>query len=726
MPWVAVLSFMMAAGIAARVLVTDRLLYEIWADRDLSRAEELFRRPSFTGAEFDRGGRTPGGFYYLLLRAYLMLGKDPARAQLGAVALDVIALLALADAARRHVGWPAGLAVGGFYAAAPAVLDQLRIAAYNPTNAIPFGVLAHVFFLEALVARRAWALSAALGLVALAAQIHFSYALLVPLFILVLVVQRVRLGARAWAAAAVVFVLAYAPYLVADGRAGWPNLREIGKRQGVLATPAILALLHRNAAPEAHPRLDSLADVLLAFPPAVVATPWRRLGPVLLYRVPAWRLFPIMMLAGFLVLLLRAWWRPGLSPSSSATRRVATAALTIIGAGLALLSLRNTSLVVRYVLFLVPSATLLLGCAFQAYAEALVAAPRWWSKTLLNVVLLYWAALFANAGTLWWYAVGQRPVLTTARWQRLIADLQGEMALGPEDLVTRVAVFDGSRERWALLSPTEAAGAYLVRAFARPRPGDPRGRCAAVLVPSAAGEPVGAAEVSEALSLLPTTPAPVDVRLAAPSGDAVIVSYRLPGGGCYHNLGDRYVLLPEEELIAAQGLGAGPSSGAAREIPAAPGRRFVVTLTSARPERWPLRALVEVTVQDGLVSATLHSNELRGYDGISSLRARGTALVLRGGSRAWRVPIYEGTLGGWFTAAQTPWRGAPVAVPAGTYAVDLSVDEVAFLESEGWEGPRPVALTPALEVVRPGPPRADATGPAPPPAGRASPGTPGR
>ncbi|HLQ23026.1 MAG TPA: hypothetical protein VK132_07460, partial [Gemmatimonadales bacterium] len=55
LPWIFVLGFAITAGIAARFLILDRLLYEIWADRDLSRAEELLRRPRFTGAEFDRG-----------------------------------------------------------------------------------------------------------------------------------------------------------------------------------------------------------------------------------------------------------------------------------------------------------------------------------------------------------------------------------------------------------------------------------------------------------------------------------------------------------------------------------------------------------------------------------------------------------------------------------------------------------------------------------------------
>ena len=211
--------FAIAAGIVARFLIVDRVLYEIWADRDLSRAEELFRRPVFTGAEFDRGGRTPGGFYYLLLRAYLLLGRSPTQVQLGTVALDVVALVTLGAVMRRRLGWPAGLAGAAFHACSPTVFGHLTFAAYNPTNAMPFGVLAHAFFLETLLGGRHGALPIAFFFVALAAQIHLSYALLLALFALVLTVQRVRIDRRAWAAALLAFTIPYVPYLVSDGLA---------------------------------------------------------------------------------------------------------------------------------------------------------------------------------------------------------------------------------------------------------------------------------------------------------------------------------------------------------------------------------------------------------------------------------------------------------------------------------------------------------------------------
>lgn len=384
LPWVVVLGFAIVAGIAARLLILDRLSYQIWADRDLARAEEMFQRPWLTGAEFDRGGRTPGGFYYLLLKAYLLLGRGPERVHLGTVALDVVALVALALVLRRRVGWAAGLAAAAFYACSPVVIDQLRFAAYNPTNALAFGVLAHVFFLEALLGRRPRALPIALILVALAAQIHFSYALLVPVFALVLAVKRVRLGGRAWALALAAFVAAYVPYLVADGLRGWPNLREIGARQDVLATPAALALV-RGAPPGARPRLDTLLNLLFAFPPGV-ATPWRSLGSLTLYRVGAWRLFPLVMLTAFLI--SGAWTSARGGPGAEGTRRTwraASAALLVIAAGVLLLSVRNTSFVIRYVLFLVPAVAVLHGCAFQAFADALAATPRSWRKAVLKI-----------------------------------------------------------------------------------------------------------------------------------------------------------------------------------------------------------------------------------------------------------------------------------------------------------------------------------------------------
>ena len=301
------------------------------------------------------------------------------------------------------------------------------------------------------------------------------------------------------------------------------------------------------------------------------------------------------------------------------------------------------------------------------------------------------------------------------------------MGFGPRDLLERVVLVDATREQPAFMGPTRTAGAYLAGVFAEHGPGSAQGRCALVLLSSPDGPAVTADRTREALGLLPATPALLDVRTFAGRGDMTIVSYRLQSGSCYHNLNDRYVLSPEEKVIAAAALtGEATASGPVKEIGGGDARRFLVTLPSRNPLLGPLRLMVEVAARNGAVWAVLHSNELRGYDGLSSLRARGTALVLHRDGQEWRVPIYEGTLGGWFTAALTPWRSAAVPIPAGAYGADLAIDDLAFLESGGSEGARRVPLTAALLVPPPPVPSPEASDPGRPVGDRGFRGTPPR
>jgi hypothetical protein len=155
-------------------------------------------------------------------------------------------------------------------------------------------------------------------------------------------------------------------------------------------------------------------------------------------------------------------------------------------------------------------------------------------------------------------------------------------------------------------------------------------------------------------------------------------------------MNSRYVLTAEEEALLAAPL---PASGSgAVELPGRGDRRFAAVLRSREPYVRPLLALVAVRTGPSGLHVTLHSNELRGYDGLSSFRARDTALELHGPSGVHRVPIFEGTLGGWFNPALTPWRSGPWPLPPGPHRLDLVMADLAFAETGPGEGPRRLTL----------------------------------
>jgi hypothetical protein len=695
LPWAIVLGFTILAGVWVRAAIRDRGVYEIWADRDLSRAAAVAREPQFLGAEFDGGGRTPGGFYYLLLAGARAIGPSPSVVHAFTIALDVLALAALGLSARRNIGTAAGLATAAFQAAAPPSLELLRTVAYNPTLALPFGVVAYALFLDVLIRGVAWRLPFAFLAIALAAQIHFSYALLAPLFAAALLLRRVRLGWRPWAAAVLVYVAAYAPYLVADARAGWKDLREIRMRQAVVASSATVFLRGDRAVP-VEVAVENVARALFGFT-APIASPVHVAGWTL-YRIGAWRVFPMVLVAAFAIDRVRRLRRR--DTSAPAAARAGAAMAVLIAGGVLLVAAKNASFVPRYLMFLLPAGAILYGSAFQAYADALAATRASIHKTILNVVLLYWAAVLGNANTLAWYALVPTPTLTVSGWKGLIAELQDRFRFDRGQLDRRVMVLDRATGRWNGLPPTHSAAAYLVDTFADGRPGATDARCALVLAAHPLDGAITAADVKAVLAAFPPGAVPAQTRTVSADGRRTIVEYRLADGNCLHGMNDRYVLTPEErtiEVTAGDGV---------TEVGGGSDRRFVFVLRSRSRGRgrWPLRAMVEVATGDGVVSAVLHSNELRGYDGISAFHVMRPAIVLRGDSGEWRIPIFEGTLGGWFTPALAPWRSAAVKVPPGAYEAFVTFADVAFTEAGPSEGPRSVLLSRRFEVPPPNPP----------------------
>ena len=716
LPWVVVFGFTIVAGIGVRWAVRDRGVYEIWADRDLGRAAALAQEPQFSGAEFTGGGRTPGGFYYVLLAGALKLGRSPSVVHALTIALDVAALVALGLSARRNLGTAAGLATAAFQAASPASLELLRTVAYNPTLALPFGVLAYALFLDVLAGARRWRLPLVFLAVALAAQVHLSYALLAPLFAGALVLRRVRVGWRPWAVALLVFVGSYAPFLVAEAKGGAKILAEIRLRQHLRPPAAPVVAAATTAV--ADSAAGNLARVVFGFA-APFATPLHLAGRTL-QRIGVWRAFPMLIVAAFALDRLRGLLARGGRTESPPSARAGVTMAFLIVAGLLLVGVKNTSFAPRYVMFLLPGAALLYGAAFQSYADALARSGGAGRAILLNVVLLYWAAMFGNANTLTWYAHVPTPTLTVAGWERLIPEIQDRLGLDRVALARSVTVLDLSTGRWKPLLPTHDAAAYFIDAFASPGHGEGDGKCALVLAPYPLEVAVTATDVAAALGAFPAGLVPSDARTVSAEGSHTIVEYRLPGGNCLHGMNDRYALTPEERTIAAT------AGEGVKEVAGTGDRRFVLTLRGRNPAGRPLRMMTVLAAREGSVTAAIESNELRGYDGISSFRLVKPAVVLRGRSGEWRIPILEGTLGGWFNPVLTPWRSPATAVPPGSYEASLTFSGVAFEELAAVEGGGAVLLTPALELPPSAPQSAAAAIPAPPPPARESPGKPSR
>jgi hypothetical protein len=682
---IAVLGSGAALGVFARVRAGEGAVYTIWADRDLWRAAHVSSELPTSGPELTRGSRTPGGFFYYFLAPQLAMSRNPERLEALMVGLNVAAGLALALVAWRQLGPAAGWTAAALFAASPAQVDMLRFVAYNPNYPMLFGVGAYGVFLSMLRRREGALLPALVLLVAAAAQMHFSYILLLPGFALALRWGGVRLRRREALLGAAALLVAYLPYLAAEAARGFPLLSELFTYHPLVSkSPWVDSFQNPARIRELPTGAENLALSVFGYGPGRlwVAARWGALLPYV-------RSFLLVAFFVCVVETLLRRRRVQQDASSAWPWRVTEAMFVVIGAGLLLLSASNINFAPRYVLFLLP-AVLLIGAASAARYWRLLTdrggSPR--SLALYGATLAVAAAyLAANTAIVNLPVPG--PALTLRQWQSLIADLQERAGSSAEDLSSRAALIWEVNGELKPLSAEISPASFLFESFARPGFG-PAPACTLVLLRAAAEVDPG--RLSAQLATL-TGLEPRGLHQEFERDGRRYYSYVLPDGNCLANLRNRYVPSAEER-VALSRRGSLRRQGAIEVAAPAGSRAFVVRVDSRSPRVRPLYLLLEVATRAAGVSAVLYSNDLRGYDGISSFRIRSSALVLTGGEggATTRVPICEPTLGGWFNLVRPPWRSEAREIPPGAYRLDLSLGDVGYLEYEAGEGPRSVRL----------------------------------
>lgn len=160
-----------------------------------------------------------------------MVSVDPIVATGFVAALNVLAVALSYRLAKRLLG-PFGrsalipIVVAFLFATAPwAVIYSRKIWAQD---LLPPLVIAYVWFgYRAMIDRKAWFLIGhALALASLI-QIHYSALWLIPVSALWLIVFARRLQLKPLLISGALFGLAFAPFLIADGLQGWPNITRL-------------------------------------------------------------------------------------------------------------------------------------------------------------------------------------------------------------------------------------------------------------------------------------------------------------------------------------------------------------------------------------------------------------------------------------------------------------------------------------------------------------------
>ena len=205
--------------------------WSVFEERDFLEARQVVSSWVFPlyGPELLMGGHTIGGTLYLLLAPVVALWNDPEALRLLNQLLFLGVPVLLWWALRDRVGPPGALfAVFAFIASERIV--ALSYWPIHPNFSIFFAFLYAAAVLRGSVdGRRGWLIFSGL-LLGLLTQLHFSYFLLVPCHVLLVLFGNAApdRGTRPLAIAAVLVPLA--PFLLIDALQGFPNIAQIAER----------------------------------------------------------------------------------------------------------------------------------------------------------------------------------------------------------------------------------------------------------------------------------------------------------------------------------------------------------------------------------------------------------------------------------------------------------------------------------------------------------------
>ena len=191
----------------------DLFVYSTWADRALMRSHYLLENFQFGGAELNTGGKSPGSFYYILLKFLLAFTDNPLvihRIVLVGFAASVLAVYVLC---RRFVD-PLPALCGAALMIGSRPMNSILFQISNPAFTPLLGVFIWWVMVEIISERRARLLPVFTLLVVMAGQIHMSFYLLVPALTLAMATRRIKPDTKHILLSIVVALVFLGPYAI--------------------------------------------------------------------------------------------------------------------------------------------------------------------------------------------------------------------------------------------------------------------------------------------------------------------------------------------------------------------------------------------------------------------------------------------------------------------------------------------------------------------------------
>ncbi len=359
---VGVFAYMMWSGSSFR--------WSIFEERDFLQARHVLSHLEFPiyGPELLLGGHTIGSGLYLFLAPVVALWNDPAVLVLLNRLLFLGMALVLWWGIRDWCG-PAGALFAVFTLIASERILALSYWPIHPNFSLFFAFLYACALLRGAVdGRRGWLISSGV-LLGILTQLHFSYFLLLPCHVLLVLLGNYDRDRWTKPLAIAAFLVPLAPFLVIDAVQGFPNIWEIAQRPrfhglypsqpfgnaGLL--PMVFGWSQEASGPLAN-ILSTLTMLTIALGIAIglgsVATPPKWMSPALaatvLFCVPAFE-------------------------------------LTVLGMGY------NT----RHTLAMVPALFMLAGFGFAGLVNVIGPAKRWLGTWLILPLLIFLGVRAGNS-----------------------------------------------------------------------------------------------------------------------------------------------------------------------------------------------------------------------------------------------------------------------------------------------------------------------------------------
>jgi hypothetical protein len=689
----AILFSCLAVGLHLRWLYFDDFIFPFFTDRDFFRAITLWEEFQFTGAEIgDRIARTPGGMLYYFINFLQQINPDVRFIYAVVIIMDCVVLLAIPFLFFQHIGWTASLFTAALYGVAPPVLSNIWTL-WNPSFALPYGVLFYWFLLSHKGVETKYPLPLAIACAAIGGQFHGTFFLLIGVAVLYVLLMRTKVSGKILLGCLGALVIPLSPYIIFEVFTSSGDFTILGQRypQQVGGPGNFHISIGHTLVGLSSITGGSFNDIINGGLKGHSLTLPELVSSNLLFYLSTTALLNL----GIAVIGL-ATIRVGYNFIRSKRKMTSTTTGILL---LFLMAFIYTSVFTfnstgRYILFLLLPGLLLAGIAYQELANT---SSKYWGR--ITTICLA-ALLLGRYALITFYHDRKLPSIESYDInEKLVRFLKNDFGFNISDIQSKIAVLSQTKDG-LVFKQKDLPLIYLTKIIDKPLVQQRYNGCVLLLANDYRSKSAPNPSIKDIVEHLPYSRG-FRIERSIVIDDWRILGYRTSLPSCIHNGANGYILTPRERLLDE--TAANLLSGKVEKITLGKLRTAFVTVIDAG---YPIALMVELSQEENRITAEIHGNSMRGMPQsfriqrgfIKDIKIRFTLEETQTTVAVMNAP---GTLGS--NGLYTPWIIGREELPSGTYSVDLSHGGLtaAFFEgvNHGEAPPALIRLTDKFDVL---------------------------